>query len=177
MKSRFTTWALLVAFTASMLALPASTAEAQRQNSPSQNSLLVPVTGTVANITGATVNGTFAIQRFALQDGNLVAIGTLTATVTDALGNVIRTIIRQIVMDVLNPQGTCEILSLQLGPLNLDLLGLQIFLDQVTLEIVAEPGAGNLLGNLLCAIAGLLDPLTLGNQLVNLLNQLIGVLS
>jgi hypothetical protein len=177
MKSRFTTWALLVAFTASMLALPASTVEAQGQNSPAQNSLLVPVTGTVANIADATVNGTFAIQRFALQDGNLVAIGTLTATVTDALGNVIRTIISQIVMDVLNPQGTCEILFLQLGPLELDLLGLQIFLDQITLEIVAEAGAGNLLGNLLCAIAGLLDPLTLGNRLVNLLNQLIGVLS
>ena len=53
---------------------------------------------------------------------------------------------------------TCDILHLNLGPLDLDLLGLVIHLDEVVLDIVAESGAGNLLGNLLCAVAGLLDP-------------------
>jgi hypothetical protein len=47
----------------------------------------------------------------------------------------------------------------------------------VVLDITAESGPGNLLGNLLCGIAGLLDqgntPL---NQLVNLLNQLLQLL-
>jgi hypothetical protein len=44
-----------------------------------------------------------------------------------------------------------------LGPLNLDLLGLVVTLNQVNLVINAVPGAGNLLGNLLCAVAGLLN--------------------
>ena len=42
-------------------------------------------------------------------------------------------------------------------PLDLDLLGLQVHLDRVVLDIVAQTGAGNLLGNLLCAVTGLLD--------------------
>jgi hypothetical protein len=41
--------------------------------------------------------------------------------------------------------------------LDLDLLGLQVHLNRVVLNIVAESGPGNLLGNLLCAIAELLD--------------------
>lgn len=54
--------------------------------------------------------------------------------------------------------GECPILFLELGPLFLDLLGLQVSLSQITLDITAVAGPGNLLGNLLCAVAGLLDP-------------------
>lgn len=74
-------------------------------------------------------------------------------------------------------RATCDILSLVLGPLDLDLLGLKVHLDRVVLTIVAESGAGNLLGNLLCAVAGLFDGLPLGNllgQLSDLLNQILG---
>ena len=53
--------------------------------------------------------------------------------------------------------GTCEVLHLELGPLDLNLLGLVVHLDRVVLDITAESGPGNLLGNLLCAVAGLLD--------------------
>ncbi len=63
-----------------------------------------------------------------------------------------------------------------LGPLDLDLLGLQVHLDRVVLNIVAQSGAGNLLGNLLCAVAGLLDGGLDGvlGRLVNLLNRILG---
>jgi hypothetical protein len=75
---------------------------------------------------------------------------------------------------------SCDILNLVLGPLDLDLLGLQVHLDQVVLDIVAQSGAGNLLGNLLCAVAGLLDPTSplegLLTQLTGLLNQILGAL-
>jgi hypothetical protein len=45
----------------------------------------------------------------------------------------------------------------RIPPLDLDVLGLQIDLSQIVLDITAEAGAGNLLGNLLCNVAGLLD--------------------
>ena len=54
-------------------------------------------------------------------------------------------------------QASCGILDLVLGPLHLDLLGLVVDLNQVVLDITAVTGAGNLLGNLLCAVVGLLD--------------------
>jgi len=48
------------------------------------------------------------------------------------------------------------------------------------LNITAVPGAGNLLGNLLCAVANLLNGggglSTLLTQLTNLLNQILGAL-
>jgi hypothetical protein len=74
------------------------------------------------------------------------------------------------------PPTTCPILHLELGPLDLNLLGLRIQLNQVVLDITAIPGPGNLLGNLLCAIAGLLDGVDLGSVLGNLLQQLIDAL-
>jgi hypothetical protein len=52
-------------------------------------------------------------------------------------------------------------------------LGLVIDLSDVHLDITAVPGAGNLLGNLLCAIAGLLDQGAPLNSIVGLLNRLL----
>jgi hypothetical protein len=70
----------------------------------------------------------------------------------------------------------CPILHLELGPLDLNLLGLRVHLNQVVLDVTAIPGPGNLLGNLLCAIAGLLDGADLGGVLGNLLQNLIDAL-
>jgi hypothetical protein len=70
----------------------------------------------------------------------------------------------------------CQILDLTLGPLNLNLLGLVVTLNQVHLNITAVPGPGNLLGNLLCSVTHLLDSgNTAGLQsLLNILNGLLG---
>lgn len=65
--------------------------------------------------------------------------------------------------------GSCPILDLRLGPINLDLLGLVVRTNTIELEIIARPGPGNLLGNLLCGIAGLLD----GRPLTQLLDGLL----
>jgi len=62
--------------------------------------------------------------------------------------------------------------------LNLNLLGLKVHLNRVVLHITAVSGAGALLGNLLCAVAGLLDGTGLLNLLnvVNKLNQILNIL-
>ena len=54
--------------------------------------------------------------------------------------------------------GVCDILFLDLGPISLNVLGLAVDLSRILLDIDAVPGAGNLVGNLLCAIANLLNP-------------------
>jgi len=58
--------------------------------------------------------------------------------------------------------GSTEILHLLLGPVDLNLLGLQVHLDNcnngpVTVDISAQSGPGNLLGNLLGQASHLLD--------------------
>jgi hypothetical protein len=49
--------------------------------------------------------------------------------------------------------GSCTILTLTLGPLDLTLLELHIHLNQVVLTIDANP-QGGILGQLLCSLAG-----------------------
>lgn len=140
----------------------------------------VPLSGTYTDATGlvGSYTGTFTIQKFAQRNGQLVAIGTVTATLFDLAGNIIRTITKAgVVIPVTGRSGTCDILHLELGPIDLDLLGLVVHLDKIVLDISAESGSGNLLGNLLCAIAGLLDAGGPLSQLVNLLNQLLGLLA
>jgi hypothetical protein len=44
------------------------------------------------------------------------------------------------------------------------------------LNIVAQSGAGNLLGNLLCAVAGLLDGSGALGRISRLLNRVLGLL-
>ena len=76
--------------------------------------------------------------------------------------------------------GLPDPLDLTLGPLHLDLLGLLVDLNQVHLQITAQQGSGNLLGNLLRAVAGLLDNNSgagglsgLLQGISNLLNQIL----
>ena len=60
---------------------------------------------------------------------------------------------------------TCPILNLELGPVHLSLLGLNVDTSKICLDITAIEGAG-LLGDLLCAIANLLNG---GDTLANVL--------
>jgi hypothetical protein len=143
---------------------------------PPAPSVAIPdVTGTIPG--GGSFDGTFDITRIAVRNGELVAVGTLTGTLTDAAGAVIGTVTDLAVNLPLAVTGTCDILHLTLGPLDLDLLGLVVHLDQVVLDITAESGPGNLLGNLLCAVAGLLDNNAPLNSIARLLNQLLGLLN
>lgn len=105
------------------------------------------------------------------------AVGTLAGTLTDSVGNVVGTVEQQLSMPVGVAQASCEILELTLGPLDLNLLGLVVQLDQVHLLIEAVPGPGNLLGNLLCAVAGLLDGGLNLNVLTGLLNAIVNLLN
>jgi hypothetical protein len=77
------------------------------------------------------------------------------------------------------PAQSCPILNLVLGPLDLNLLGLVVTLNQIHLNITAQGGNGNLLGNLLCAVANLLNGGGggLGATLTNLLNAITNVLN
>jgi hypothetical protein len=146
------------------------------------------VNGTFSGGGRGVVTGTFKPRRFVENAaGNLVAVGVVRATLTRNNGNVVGTDRQRVRIPVQTIEGTapmsrlaapgdCDILNLVLGPLDLDLLGLQVHLDRVVLNIVAVPGPGNLLGNLLCAVAGLLDGPGLLTQISQILNSILGIL-
>lgn len=173
---------LVVTFAAVLAtAAPASAQLGGRNNS----NLAIPV---VSTGTTGTFTGTFTLQRFVATADGVEAVGLLTGVATPAGGtptSIVRTVVVPAQVEMLTSApgdvgtqqidpGACGILHLDLGPLFLDLLGLQIDLSQVILDIAAAPGAGNLLGNLLCAVTGLLDGPTGG--LAALLNRILAIL-
>ena len=166
----------LIAVLLGLFTLPSAFA---RPNSVAAG-VAVPITGTFTDAGGGTGRfaGTFNIQRFAQNGDQIVAVGTLTGTLTDSLGNVLGSIVRTInlILNSAATQASCEILHLELGPLDLNLLGLVVHLNQVVLDISAQPGPGNLLGNLLCAVANLLNGGGPLQPVINLLNQIRGSL-
>ena len=175
-RHRVTTLLLLAVFTTMMLVAPS--ASAQTHNTPvNRSTASVLMSGTAAG--GGAFTGVFNITNFAVQNGQIVAQGLLTGTLTSATGTT-QAVNQAITATLVGASASCQILSLTLGPLELNLLGLQVHLNQVVLNITAQPGPGNLLGNLLCAVANLLNGggglSTLLTQLTNLLNQILGAL-
>jgi hypothetical protein len=151
----------------------ASAAPSAPAAAPPVTALATPITGTADN---GSFAGTFTPSQFATQNGNLVATGVLTGTVSDTSGATIGTVTRTVSLPVTAAAATCQVLNLVLGPLHLDLLGLVVDLNQVHLVITAVQAAGNLLGNLLCAITHLLDGTPTAGGLAALLNSILALL-
>lgn len=138
--------------------------------------------GTLSNGTafaGGNFVGTLTVTNFQVINGVLTAVGSLAGSLLNATGGVVATT-TQIINLATTVSGSCQILTLTLGPLDLNLLGLMVHLNQVVLTITAVSGSGNLLGNLLCAVANLLNGggalQTLLNNLATLLNQILKML-
>src|SRR5919199_5261975 len=154
-------------------AVGATATPASAQTTP----IVVPVTGTATNALGQVVNfaGQFTLQSFQFVNGQLSAVGRLTGTLTNTVTGVTQAVDQVITLPIGQATGTCQILHLVIGPIDLNLLGLMVHTNQIVIDITAQSGPGNLLGNLLCAVAHLLDSNASGNALANLLNHLLGL--
>jgi len=85
--------------------------------------------------------------RFAKQGNSLALIANLTMPDGD---------VRRLEIPITAHQeenGVCQILNLELGPIHLNLLGLNVDTSPICLNITADP-EGGLLGDLLCDLAG-----------------------
>lgn len=94
-------------------------------------SLSIPVAGTA--IGGGAFSGVFTLTSFAVRDGQVVALGTVSGILTDA-GGIVGSVLATVALPTRVGASTCEILHLDLGP--------------IVLDLTAQTGAGNLLGTL-----------------------------
>ena len=160
-----------------------------------QGTMKSRIVGTTGN--GRQVTGNFVPLKFIKKDGTIRVRGLINGVVHNRDGSTqtfsaLRTVkVKSINGEAVTTQrstarqaapnaraAACDVLNLVLGPLDLDVLGLQVNLNRVVLNIVAQSGAGKLLGNLLCAVAGLLDGGLSGllGRITGLLNQILGAL-
>ena len=112
----------------------------------------IPMTGTTSS--GGTFTGTMDITGFAVQNGQLVALGTVSGTVTDAAGNPAGTVTDAAVaapVQAPQQQGTsCTLFSFSVGP-DINVAGLMlVHIDPIGASVSVE----GILGSLLCGILG-----------------------
>jgi len=85
----------------------------------------------------------------------LTADGTVTGTLAGLpfTTNITNFVLQAAPDNPATPAVECSVLDLELGPINLALLGLHVDTSRICLEITATQGGG-LLGDLLCGLAG-----------------------
>jgi hypothetical protein len=146
--------------------------------------LQLPITGTVAG--GGTFAGTLSVLKFVVRDGQVAAIGMVRGTATSAAGTPLGTALVgpltlpvQVGPATLAPTSaapiaaaTCQVLHIDIGAVNLNVLGLQVATQPVALDISGD--SAGVLGNLVCTV---LDTLNNVVNLVGLLNQILGLLT
>ena len=158
-----------------MLGLPILMTPLPAAAQPGTGSLATAIFQVIPGV--GTFTGTLTTTSFTLVNGVVNAVGTVTGTLTNSAGQVLGTVTNQpVTIPLTGFTGTCTILTLHTGAINLSLLGLNISLSPIDLVITATAAPGNLLGNLLCAVVHLLDsngPLT---ALTSLLNQILGAI-
>lgn len=165
---------------------------ASAQQGPARLTQVVPLTGKAKN--NKSFTGTYAIERFVASGGKLYSVGDvkgkvgnrkvskenvrLPAAVANASAPAKASQVPPLPLPPLPAGNACAILALDLGPINLNLLGLVVRTNQIQLRIDAVQGPGNLLGNLLCGITGILNPSgALANTPLGQLAQILSALT
>ena len=170
--------AAAVAALAVMLIGGAGPAAAQTSTTPLTKT--VKMTGTAKN--GKKFNGTYTVKRFTHSGSKLYAVGTLKGRlkgrrVTKNNVRIPASLARPASAAQIPPTpNACQILNLTLQPIDLNLLGLRLRTSRIDLRLEGVPGAGNLLGNLLCGITGILDPQAATPATPSVLTQVLNAL-
>jgi hypothetical protein len=166
-----------------MVALGAGPAAPAAAAKPETNKLTVPLAGIV--LSGGTFTGSFSISKFEARGGALYAVGMVSGAITGpaartgitgplALPVTATTGSPLATRSAVTAQATCDVLHLSFGGITLDLLGLDVALSPVMLDLTGGEGP---VGNLVCQIVALLN--TVGDVVglvAGLLNTLLGLL-
>jgi hypothetical protein len=188
---------VLALVTLSLAVLP-TIAAADQPSVP--KALVLPIAGVGTG--GVTFNGTVAVQRFVQRDGRVFAIGAVSGSLSGPGGPIGTSIYLPVAFPVhvgnsltaraepgrIYPSSvsssypdarvsfiqasTCGVLHLDLGAVNLNLLGVVVTTTPVTIDINGDTGGP--LGNLVCSVLATVNNVV---GLVNLLNSLLSLVT
>jgi hypothetical protein len=109
----------------------------------------VPVAGTTSG--GGTFTGTLEITGFAVENGTVVAVGSISGTLTDASGTTVVSDVATVAPLQQAQQAGCTLFSISIGPIDVNVAGLVVVhIEPIAVDVRLE----GLLGTLLCAILG-----------------------
>jgi hypothetical protein len=156
-----------------LLPLSAGAATASKTSGTLTQQVSGTTSGTVPH---GTFSGALTMTKFVSKHGQLYAVGTLSGTATNAAGASQTVTSAPVTVPITSADPSCTILTLHTGAIHLNVLGLVVDISPITISITAQQGPGNLLGNLLCAIANLLNGGAPLSSIAGLLNQLLAAL-
>jgi hypothetical protein len=188
---------LLALVTMSFVLLPAAV-KAEQPFAP--KALVLPLSGVGAD--GVTFKGVVAVQRFVHRDGEVFAMGAVSGSLSGPAGPIGTTVYLPVAFPVhvgngptarmergviepasasahdygarviLAQASTCGVLHLDLGAVDLNLLGIAVTTTPLTIDINGDTGGP--LGNLVCTVLATVNNVV---GLVNLLNSLLGLVT
>jgi hypothetical protein len=140
--------------------------------------LQLPVASAAGSFTG-----TFSINRFEVRDNGVVAVGIVRGSLAGSGSVVLGEVAAPVTVGAASarapasnapvaPQATCQVLHLDIGAVNLNVQGLIVTTQPISIDLSGDSAAP--LGNLVCTIQSTLNSVV---GLVDLLNQLLGVLT
>jgi hypothetical protein len=183
-----------------IIALVFSSLAATAEQRPASRQLTVPIAGMGGD--GSRFTGTVSVQRFEERAGQVFAIGVVSGSLAGAAGPIGTAVNVPAAFPVqagpglsaradrghvnraslsmpdrggrlmLVQQATCGVLHLELGAINLNLLGVLVTTTPVTIDINGDTAGP--LGALVCEILNTLNNVV---GLVGLLNQLLGLVT
>jgi hypothetical protein len=141
--------------------------------------LQLPVASAAGSFTG-----TFSINRFEVRDNGVVAVGIVRGSLAGTGSVVLGEVAAPVTVGaasarapasnapVAPQQATCQVLHLDIGAVNLNVQGLIVTTQPISIDLSGDSAAP--LGHLVCTIQSTLNSVV---GLVDLLNQLLGVLT
>jgi len=131
-----------------------------------------------------TFTGTFTINRFEVRNNAVVAVGVVKGSIASAGSVLVGEVAAPVTVGaasapaaaskaaVAQQAATCGVLHLDIGAMNLNVLGVMVATQPISIDVSGDSAAP--LGNLVCTIESTLNNVV---GLVGLLNQLLGVLT
>jgi hypothetical protein len=184
-----------VAASVGLILMSSAWASAQDPEPPRAR-VRLPIAGTAIGHGKDTFTGTLSIERFAVRGDKIVAVGMVTGSVLDKSGNARGTaVVGQVEVPVQVGSApataassrmalaatSCDVLHLDLGAINLNLLGVQFVTTPITLDLTATSDAGGVLGQLICTaletVGNVVDLVGVLNSILSLLTGLLGGLT
>jgi hypothetical protein len=119
-------------------------------------------------------SGNLDLGHFEMRQNFLVIVGTLSGVLSESRGQVIGRVNEEIVVPVVVVESTCQLLHLDVGPLDLDLQGVHVQFDKNALGITTRDGPSQ---NLLCSTAKFLGTRPTLDAVAARLNAVLGTLN
>jgi hypothetical protein len=160
MRVRMSVAALFVAvFVFAVAAVAAPPESGKKAREGKKGSEIKPfITGRFTDMDGGqgAFTGNLRLAPFAVENGALVAVGTLVGTLMDSTGKMLGKVRQRVTWPVGGLQATCEDLHLELAPPDLEGLDVQVHVDPVVLDLGARR-PGGVPRDLLCSVAEALE--------------------